>query len=244
MTVTSPAPVGTVPAQPPPAPPEVPPPVSLRERKKRATRRSLRRVALELVAERGFPHVTVEDIAATADVSPRTFFNYFPTKEAALFGMDPDRMAGLRAAIVDAVPGAPAFDAVRAVMTGAARGMAEDLRDLGGNPADWLRWMKAARTDPHLRAAQAAQMAQLERTVAEALAQRLRADAERDPYPGMLAAVAVAMVRSGVIFWSNSGGAMALELYVDRAFGALKDGLPEDSQLRHVDGNVTEGKGI
>jgi hypothetical protein len=60
----------------------------------------------------------------------------------------------------------------------------------------------------------------------------------------MLAAVAVAMVRSGVIFWSNSGGAMPLDQYVDRAFGTLKDGLPEDSQLRHVDGNVTEGKGI
>jgi AcrR family transcriptional regulator len=210
------------------------PPVSLRERKKRDTRRALRRIALELVADRGFSNVTVEDIATAADVSPRTFFNYFPTKEAALFSMDPDRIAQLRDAIVAASPDQPALDAVHAVMTGVAEGIAEEFRDLGGGPADWLRWMKAARADAHLRAAQAAQMAQLERAMTEGLAQRLGVDPERDPYPGMLAAVAGATIRSGVIFWSNSGGAIPLDQYVDLAFRALGDGLPEDSQLRHT----------
>ena len=85
MTLTSMSPAGE-------------PRASLRERKKLATRRSLRRVAFDLVAERGFAHVTVEDIAEAADVSPRTFFNYFPSKEAALFGTDPDRVAALRGA--------------------------------------------------------------------------------------------------------------------------------------------------
>src|SRR5258707_15823045 len=88
----------------------------LPERETRAARRSLRRVALDLVAERGFGHVTVEDIAEAADVSPRTFFNYFPSKEAALFGADPERVAALRERILREAPGEPVLNALRTVM--------------------------------------------------------------------------------------------------------------------------------
>ncbi len=86
------------------------PRTSLRERKKLATRRSLRRHALDLVAQRGFMHVTVEDIAEAADVSPRTFFNYFPSKEAALFGADPDRISAMRERILHQAPGESALE--------------------------------------------------------------------------------------------------------------------------------------
>src|SRR5579872_3259064 len=120
-------------------PPETEPPVSLRERKKLATRRLLRRAALGLVAERGLANVTVEDIAEAAEVSPRTFFNYFPSKEAVLFGGDPDRAAALRAAIVSTVPGQPALDALRLVLTQDSEAMASELRSLGGDPAEWVR---------------------------------------------------------------------------------------------------------
>src|SRR5450759_3703327 len=133
--------------------------VSLRERKKLATRRSLRRVALDLVAERGFVHVTVEDIAGAADVSPRTFFNYFPSKEAALFGANPERVAALRERLVHEAPGQTALEALRVVLVGEAQALAEELDELGGDPAFWLKRMKAAHVDPHLRAAQAAHLA-------------------------------------------------------------------------------------
>ena len=109
--------------------------VSLRERKKLATRRSLRRIALDLVAERGFAHVTVEDIAEAADVSPRTFFNYFPSKEAALFGADPERIAALGERLVPRMPGETALEALRVVFVGEARALAEELVALGGDPA-------------------------------------------------------------------------------------------------------------
>lgn len=86
-------------------------------------------------------------------------------------------------------------------------------------------------------------MAAVERTLAEGLARRLGTDPDRDPYPLLLAAVAFATVRSGVIFWSNSGGAVALDQFVDLAFRALDDGLPEESGLRRVCGDAADGKG-
>ena len=218
------------------------PRASLRERKKLATRRSLRRVALDLVAERGFAHVTVEDIAEAADVSPRTFFNYFPSKEAAVVGADPDRVATLRERIVHEAPGESVLTALRVVMTSEAEVWADELSELGGDPADWLRRVKEARADPHLRAAHAAQMAMVERAITEGLAERLGTDPDRDPYPGLLAAMAAGVFRSSMNFWAGSGGTMPLGQLIDLAFRALADGLSERCELRHVTGNVADRK--
>src|SRR3954462_15856175 len=62
----------------------------LRERKKQATRLAIHEAALRLVSEHGLDRVSVDDIAERADVSPRTFFNYFPAKDDAVLGLDPD----------------------------------------------------------------------------------------------------------------------------------------------------------
>jgi AcrR family transcriptional regulator len=67
------------------------------------TWRSIQAAAIRLVADRGFAAVTVEDVAAAAGTSRRTFFNYFPTKVAALFDPDPE-MAGRLRDLVDRAP--------------------------------------------------------------------------------------------------------------------------------------------
>jgi AcrR family transcriptional regulator len=71
----------------------------LRERKKAETRRELMYTAIRLFAQRGFDDVTVEDIAAAANVSPSTFFRYFDSKAGAVFGLHRQRLEELRAAL-------------------------------------------------------------------------------------------------------------------------------------------------
>src|SRR6202167_2660743 len=85
-----------MPAQPVPADEPVPagqltaaPTSSGQERRRRRTQRALQNAAIVLVGGRGLAEVTVEEIAAAAGVSRRTFFNHFPTKAAALFDPDP-----------------------------------------------------------------------------------------------------------------------------------------------------------
>lgn len=68
----------------------------LRERKKRKTAEELHRIALPLFFERGFDAVTAEEIAQRAEVSPRTFFRYFPVKAAVVFPRHGARLEAFR----------------------------------------------------------------------------------------------------------------------------------------------------
>src|ERR1700741_5306881 len=65
-------------------------PLGLRERKKIKTRQAIRREAFRLIEENGYAATTVEQIADAADVSPSTFFRYFPSKESLLLADDLD----------------------------------------------------------------------------------------------------------------------------------------------------------
>ena len=88
-------------------------PQGLRERKKQRTREQIIEAAMGLFAERGFHATTIADIASAADVAPRTFFSYFPSKEAVVFHNVDRNLEGLASTLRDRLPGETAFDALR-----------------------------------------------------------------------------------------------------------------------------------
>jgi AcrR family transcriptional regulator len=87
----------------------------LRERKKRAARETIAATARRLFAERGFDAVTVAEVAAAADVSEKTVFNYFPTKEDLAFAGREQGIAQFVTAIAERPPGSSVLDVFRAM---------------------------------------------------------------------------------------------------------------------------------
>ncbi len=87
--------------------------LGLRDRKRIETRRRIAESARSLALEHEIDHTTIEQIAARADVSPRTFFNYFDSKEDAVLGhTELDLSAEALASHLEAVAGEPAAQAV------------------------------------------------------------------------------------------------------------------------------------
>lgn len=90
----------------------------LRERKKQKTRDTIAKVALKLFAERGYEQTTIAEIADAAEVSPRTIFAYFPSKEDILFCDTPEVHERLAQALRERPEGATALDALRDFIAG------------------------------------------------------------------------------------------------------------------------------
>src|SRR2546428_12705110 len=89
------------------------PPPGLRERKKQRTRETIARAAHELFAERGYHATTLPDIAEAADVSTRTIFAYFPSKEDILFSDFSVMKEALGQALAGRPEGEDALETVR-----------------------------------------------------------------------------------------------------------------------------------
>src|SRR5207247_11384730 len=89
------------------------PRAGLRERKKQRTRETIARAAHELFAERGYHATTLPDIAEAADVSTRTIFAYFPSKEDILFSDFPIMKEALAQALAERPEGEDALETVR-----------------------------------------------------------------------------------------------------------------------------------
>jgi len=185
----------------------------LRERKKRATRRALQLAALSLVAERGLDGVTTEEIAAAADVSSRTFFNYFPTKEDALVGADPELSTRLTGEFLARPRAESPLLALRVVFLTQAETIAD-------NQPLWQLRQQVVQANPSLLPA-----LQTERHLAEAIAERTGSDPD-DTYPALVAAVASAAMRTALQHCAATGFTRPVADVVTEIYDALMDGLP------------------
>lgn len=192
--------------------------VGRRERKKLGTHRALRSAALRLVAERGLEHVTVEDIAEAVDVSTRTFFNHFSSKEEAIVGPDPGRLEALRESL-DAQPAEQApLEVLEHVLTEVATAMLERQEER-------MLQIQVARDNPGLIPRQLAAFAEFERALVQEVAARTGTDPDRDVYPSVAAAAAVAALRASLTVWRNNDGSVPLTGLVKSAFADLAAGL-------------------
>jgi AcrR family transcriptional regulator len=150
--------------------------LGLRERKKQQTRETITRVALRLFAERGYDETTLAEIAEAADVSPRTIFAYFESKEEILFCEEATHLNTLKRRLDERPAGTTTVDALR------------DFVSRIDPPDEQSKLRKKIITStPTLQMKMGARNAQLEPMLAESIAKDLGAGPD-DLRPLLIAA--------------------------------------------------------
>ncbi|OWV69016.1 TetR family transcriptional regulator [Rhizobium sp. R339] len=188
-----------------------------RERKRRQTRERIEQAAMSLFLERGFDVTTIEDITEAADISKRSFFDYFPSKEDVVFAWQDSFADRLTAAVAARPAEEPSVKAVEAaimatlVASADERGMA--LHEL-------------IRGTPALKARDQLKYAKLEQKLAEALLQRKGNDAAEGPRMRILAAIVIGAMRVGGELWQQRPGA-SLQDFAEETFAELWKTLAE-----------------
>jgi AcrR family transcriptional regulator len=172
-----------------------------RERKKQRTREQIVERAMALFDERGFEHVTIAEIAAAADIAPRTFFSYFPSKEDVVFHDFDVIFDSIKQRIDERPEGESTMDALRAFVVGIVQQM--DHQD----PAEQCR-RRVISSSPSLQQHDRELVGRIEHVIADGLARDLGVE------PGSL--------RARVVAAAAAAGLTELESYFD------KDNLPDD----------------
>ena len=183
----------------------------LRERKKLAVRRALGSAAVRLAVQRGPENVTIEDITAEADVSLRTFGNYFSGKYEAICALGTDRARRIGAELL----ARPAREPLWAALVNAVLAHYEDA---GG---EWLACLRLVVTAPALRGEYLKVTAEMQQALAEAIATRTGTDADQDMYPQVLAGAVTAAAQVAVSRWAAADPPGPLRPLLRRALGQL-----------------------
>ncbi|MGW4366424.1 mycofactocin system transcriptional regulator [Nocardia takedensis] len=189
-----------------------------RGRPRGTSKRELELIAMRLFSAQGFDDTTVEQIAAAAGVSGRTFFRYFPTKAEVLWSQFDDEVGGLRTAFAAVAAEEPMMAAVRRVVVDANRYRAEDVPELRTR-------MHLISTVPALAATAGAHYDAWERAVSAFAARRL--DQSEDALiPLAVGRTTLAAARAAFDAWLAAADA-DLTVYLDRALAALERGFRE-----------------
>jgi AcrR family transcriptional regulator len=183
------------------------PDLGLRERKRLATRLAIQKAALQVVRDRGLDGTTVDEISRIADVSPRTFFNYFSSKEDAILGEKPTLDGNPELAWFVADRG-PILRALARVIVHGSTLLLSDAELIGERRA-------LGKLYPELTVRRMAIVHRLEDELTELVAERLRAEyagmpaAEVADLARLTALTAFAFVRHAWVSWIEYPGSSA-----------------------------------
>ncbi len=184
--------------------------MGLRERKKAETRQAVHEAALRLAMEHGLDHVTVEMIADAANISRRTFSNYFAGKEDALLYGEEQRLRDLTRMFRARPPGEPSWTALREALN--------DLRRAKGQPEkDWLARAIFAKRHPSLLARQHATYGLLETELGQAIAEREGIDPAASLRPRLMAGAFLLALRVATHTWIATDEPRTLTELTDEA---------------------------
>ncbi|WP_067182649.1 acyl-CoA-like ligand-binding transcription factor [Microtetraspora niveoalba] len=190
---------------------------SLRERKKAKTRRAIQEHALRLFAEQGYEATTVEQIAEAAEVSPSTFFRYFPSKEDLIIqdDYDPLLMAAVRAQPPELPPLAAIRRGVRAAFAQVPEAEVEEVRVRIG----------LMMSIPAVRARSLDNLLTTVDLLAQVIAERTGRD-RTSPAVRTLAGAVLGALLPALYSWGTADGPRSLPDVVDEALALLESGLP------------------
>jgi AcrR family transcriptional regulator len=180
---------------------------------------------MRLARERGFDKVTVEMISAAAGVSPRTFFNYFPSKDAAIVQGPPDLPDEFVTEFVAAGVAPP-----RQVLTELTRLLVRHLADDPPQREELHAVFELSHEHPQVLAGMLAQFEAFQLRITDLVARRLGSPAG-DDVSALIAAVAITAMRLGMERWARTPGTDSPVPYVERSIDLLHTLLAEPGDL-------------
>jgi AcrR family transcriptional regulator len=201
-----------------------PHPAGRRERKKQRTREALVDAAFQLFSEKGFDATTVEEIADAVDVSSRTFFRYFASKEEVALTFQEEQHQALLAMFAERPADEPIMTAVRRTVVSITQ--ACEHGELGFDPGRFECMMTLTSQSSTLLGGSLEHAQKKQRILTQAIADRLGTDPETDLRPHVIASTVLATFRAAADALSNGRMRYAsLSEAVDAAFAMLEEGM-------------------